>query len=140
MRYFSVEPEVAGGIGERTILDVSVHPPIVSKLHYEIEGWPEDAILEGFPVFIVTEAVKRGLIESRLTGAAFAEAEVTTSENFREFYPDRQLPPFVWLKPIGRAGRDDFGTTSKGYLVVSERALDVLRKFGIENALVSPFD
>lgn len=139
MQYVYIEPEVAGGLGDHTVMDRSVHPPIVSKLHYQMEGWLGDALLESFPVFIVTEQAKQGLLASGLTGAIFADAEVTTTGNFRELYPEREVPAFDWLKPEGEAGHDDFGTASDGRLVVSERALDVLRKFGAAHALVEPF-
>ncbi|MEM6499893.1 MAG: hypothetical protein AAF709_24690, partial [Pseudomonadota bacterium] len=130
MRYFYVEPEVSGGIGDRTIMDRSVHPPIISKLHYEMEGWLGDAILESFPAFIVTVEAKQGLIAADVTGVNFADVDVSTTDNFRDLYPDREIPPFAWLKPAGMAGRDDLGTSSDGRLVVSDRALEVFRKFG----------
>ena len=56
MQYVYIEPEVAGGLGDHTVMDRSVHPPIVSKLHYQMEGWLGDALLESFPVFIVISA------------------------------------------------------------------------------------
>jgi hypothetical protein len=140
MRYFYFEPEVAGGLGDQTIMDRSVHPPIISKLHYQMEGWLGDAILESFPAFIVTEDAKQGLLKSGATGANFGEVKVTTTNNFRKLHPSREVPPFAWLKPTGEAGQDDFGTASDGRLVVSDLALNVLRKFGAENALVEPFD
>lgn len=140
MEYFYVKPDVAGGLGDHTILDARVHPPIVSTLHYEMDGWFGDAILRSFPVYIVTEAARQGLVDAGLTGMDFAEVEVTTSEEFRELFPGLELPPFVWLKPTGEAGQDDFGTVPNARLVVSDRALKVLRTFGIENALVEPFD
>ena len=105
-----------------------------------MEDWLGDAILESFPAFIVTEKTKQGLIESRATGVQFAEAETTTTDQFRELYPDRDVPSFVWLKPEGEAGKDDFGAASDGRLVVSEGALNVLRRFGATHALVQPFD
>jgi hypothetical protein len=139
MHYFYIEPEVSGGLGDRTVIDRSSHPPIISKLYYEMEGWLGDAILESFPVFIVTDEAKQGLIAAGLTGAIFADVDVTTPDNFRELYPNRKVPPFARLKPVGQAGHDDFGTASDGRLVVSERALDVLQTFGAANALVESF-
>lgn len=140
MEYAYIEPEVSGGLGDRTIMDRTIHPPVINKLHYEMEGWLGDAILETFPVFIVTEEAKQGLLMSGLTGMVFDEVDVTTTDTFRELYPDREIPLFAWLKPEGKAGSADFGTASDGRLVVSDRALDVLRRFGVENALVEPFD
>jgi hypothetical protein len=33
-----IEPEVAGGLGENTLLDVRTHPPVVTRLHYEFRS------------------------------------------------------------------------------------------------------
>ena len=140
MKHFFVEPEVAGGLGGNTVMDSSAHPPLVSRLHYELEGWLGDALLESFPVFIVTLEARDALEGLGSTGVDFDEVEVTISDSFEELHPGRALPDFVWLKPKGEAGRDDFGTASDGRLVVSERALGLLRGCGLANALVEPFD
>jgi len=139
MQYFYVEPEVAGGLGENTLMDRTVHPPIVSKLHYEFDGWGGDALLESFPCFIVTEGAKKKLQSVGLTGIAFDKALVTTSDLFQEIYPNRKLPKFVWLQVVGRPGQDDFGIAKDLRLVTSERALNVLEGHGISNAVVEPY-
>ena len=139
MKYFYVEPEVAGGLGENSLVDRSVHPPVVSALHYRFDGWPEDALLESFPIFIVSAVAKEDLAEMRASGVRFDQAEITTSDQFEELYAGRQLPKFVWLRIVGKAGQDDFGIAPDGRLVVSERALEALRGLGISNASVSPF-
>ena len=56
--YYFIEPEVAGGWGGNTIADTSVHPPKISKLHYQFDGWLGDDLLESFPCFIVSESLK----------------------------------------------------------------------------------
>jgi hypothetical protein len=140
MQYFYVEPEVAGGLGERTRMDRSVHPPIVNRLHYQLEGWSGDAILESFPSFVVTEDAKESLLGIGVTGATFDDVEVTVTDQFKELYLGRKLPLFAWLKPEGKAGRDDIGATADGRLVLSQRALDTLSGLGISNALVEPFE
>jgi hypothetical protein len=139
MKYFYLEPEVAGGLGNNTVIDRSVHPPIISKLHYHLDGWLGDVILESFPSFIVTEKTKQKLQEIGLTGARFDKVELTTSDQFKELYPNRHLPKFVWLRVDGQTGRDDFGTAPDGRLVVSERAHETLKSLGISNALVTSF-
>jgi hypothetical protein len=45
MQYI-LEPEVSGEIGERTVIDSSVHPPIVSYLHFVFMGWLGDDLIE----------------------------------------------------------------------------------------------
>jgi hypothetical protein len=76
---------------------------------------------------------------AHLNGVWFDEVEVTTSDQFKEFCPNRQLPKFVWLRMEGTAGQDDFGTAPDGRLVVSEQALTLLREHGISHAVVTDF-
>ncbi len=139
MEYSLIEPEVAGGIGEHSVIDRSSGKMVVRKLHYEFDGWGDDVLLESCPCFIVTEGAKRKLQSIGATGIRFDEVEVTTSELFEELFPNRQLPKFVWLQIDGKPGQDDFGIAQDLRLVISERALEALRELGISNALVTPY-
>lgn len=135
MKYYRVEPEVAGGWGKNTVFTGTLGKPTkVHKLHYQFDGWPRDEIVASSPCFIVTEGLAHEIERARLTGVSFDQVEVTTSEQFNEQYPDRQLPKFVWLKVEGGAGSDDFGIASDLRLVVSERAFDLLRENGFSHA------
>ncbi len=139
--YYVVEPEVAGGWGENTIFTRTPgQGTVVHKLHYEFDGWLGDELLESAPCFIVTERMAHEIQKAGLTGVSFDKVEVTVSPEFKQLYPDRQLPTFVWLKIEGTPGRDDFGVTSDLMLVVSESALEVLNRVGIANAAVAPFE
>ncbi|TIQ93817.1 hypothetical protein [Mesorhizobium sp.] len=140
MQYFKTRPHVAGGIGKGTVLDSSVHPPMVTKLHYKVEAWFGDVIVATFPCFLVTEETQRALQKMGFSGATFADAEVTTSEEFQEDQPGLELPHFVWLKVNGKAGQDDFGIAVPFRLVISERVLDLLESLGIFVAIVEPYD
>jgi hypothetical protein len=139
MTYIYLEPEVAGGIGENSVMDVSVHPPVVSKLHYYFDDWLGGAILESFPCFIVTIPAQRALQAMRATGITFDHVETSLSEFFQDRYPGRELPEFVWLKVHGKAGRDDFGIAPDLRLVVSQRVLDLFERLGLSDADVEPF-
>ena len=110
MQYFYIRPDVAGGLGRNTVLDPSVHPPIVTKLHYVVEGWTGDVLVTTFPCYLVTEETQRALQQIGFSGATFAEAEVTTSEEFHEYQPGQELPPFVWLKVNGRPAATTSGS------------------------------
>lgn len=138
--YYYLEPEVSGGFGENIILDASVHPPLVARLHYEFDGWLGDSMVASFPCYLVTEDVAEKILKSEFSGVTFDKVEVTTSELFEEMQPDQKLPPFVWLKVNGGGGRDDFGIAKDLRLVVSERVLDALKPLGISNALIEPFE
>ena len=140
MTYVYVEPEVAGVLGNGTVMDRSSYPPVVQKLHYQLEGWLGDVLLESFPAFILTEAVQKILIGNKVTGASFDTVEVTLTDQFRELNIDLVPPKFVWLKPEGEAGRDDIAVAADGRLVVSQRVLDMLSDLGVSHALVEPFE
>lgn len=140
MEYFYIDPIIAGEMGQGTVMDRSVHPPAVSRLVYEVDGWFGDVVIATFPCYLVTEEAKRALLDIGFSGATFADVTITISDNFREVYSDVKLPPFVWLKVIGRAGRDDFGIGRNFRLVISERVLDVLDELGIPNADIKPLD
>jgi hypothetical protein len=139
MEYHILEPEVAGGLGEGTVMNRSVHPPDVQFLHYNFDGWLGDVLVESFPCFIVTaEAVKK-LQGLPATGVDFGDVRVTKSVQFQEIHPHQTLPEFKWLKVIGKAGREDFGLASDFRLVVSDRVLHALRSLGLSNALIEVF-
>lgn len=118
-KFYILAPEVAGGRGDQTLADLSVHPPIVRRLHYEFDGWLGDELLESFPVFIVTERLAQRIQEKNASGVEFEKVIITKSELFRDLQPDLELPPFVWLKPVGKVAHDDFGVSSDHRLVVS---------------------
>jgi hypothetical protein len=140
MRYFFVEPEVAGGWGKNTVFERTPgKPPVVHKLHYHFEGWLGDELLESAPCFIATQALSDLIKKAHLTGAEFDTLEVSTAENFQELTPELQLPGFVWLKVHGVAGRDDFGIASDCRLVISKRALDLLQTSNISQAQICEY-
>ena len=134
MAFTVLEPEVAGGLGPKTVLDPSVHPPLIKRLHYEFEGWLGDDLVESFPCFVVSERLARELQQSSLAGFVLDDVKVTTSPEFDELHPELRLPKFRWLRITGIAGRDDFGLGKDHRLVASEAAMGVLSRFKIEHA------
>ncbi len=134
LMYRYIEPEVAGGLGRQTILDNSVFPPLVEKLHYEFEDWLGDAIVESFPCFIVTGRLKENIEKARLTGIYFDDVLVTKSGNFPHA---KDLPVFHWAKITGTVTMDDFALSGDFRLIVSEQAFTVLKKAGLIHAVVN---
>ncbi|AIE86994.1 hypothetical protein [Fimbriimonas ginsengisoli] len=140
MKYYLVNPEVAGGYDEHSVVDRSVHPPIVSRLNYEFDDWLGDAIVESFPVYIVTEQAAREIRKAGLTGAVFDDMETSISDTFKQLNSDSNwLPKFVWLKPEGVAGKDDFGTVQPTTLVLSQRAVNLFARLGFNHAEIEPY-
>ena len=140
MKYYALEPEVAGGFGPHSIVDPKVRPPRVTKFNYEFDVWLGDPLLEAVGCFIVTESLKKMIAAMHATGVSFGTVEVSRSGEFEDLYPKRQLPVFVWLKVLGKAGRDDFGSSPTHGLVVSDRILKLLKKEGMSHGGITEFD
>lgn len=140
MKFYYLEPEVGGGLGRHCIIDrASGKTSTVLKLHYEFDGWLGDEILESTPCFIVSGKLAEMIERVRLSGVKFDDVEITTSDEFAQLYPDCRLPNFAWLKIFGQAGRDDFGVAPDLRLVVSDKAMKLLKGFEISHASVEAF-
>jgi len=136
MKRYLVEPEVAGHLGSETELDRSVHPPTAHCLHYVMDGWLGDPLLESFPCFVLTADCAEKLRKAELTGVHFAEVKISVSEQFEETCPNIILPKFKWMRIVGDIS-DDFALAGDGRLIVSGRGLDLLQDSGMANAEVS---
>lgn len=134
-----IDPEVAGGWGSGTVTDTSVHPPVVTRLHYEFQGWQGDDLLQTFPCFIVTDRLSSALGQAQLSGFTFDRVEVSTSQEFNVRHPSRRLPKFYWLRVTGRPGVDDLGMCSKHRLVASSKVIEVLARYNVQHADQEPY-
>jgi len=140
MKFYLLDPEVAGGWGPNTKFTRSLGKPVVIlALNYEFDGWLGDDLLESTPVFIVTRRLADRLQAARLTGFVMRPVEISTSEQFRDLYGDLELPEFVWIDIVGKAGGDDFGIHADGRLVVSRKALDVIKTTQLDHCEVEDF-
>lgn len=83
--------------------------------------------MQTFPCFLVVRSVANELRGSALSGFRLAEAIVSEASEFQDINPGGVLPDLVWLEIDGTPGLDDFAITEKGQLIVSERALELLR-------------
>jgi hypothetical protein len=76
---------------------------------------------------------------SKLTGVTPSRVETSRLINFETIYPERQLPEFVCLKIGGKPGVDDFGVAGNGKLIVSAKALVVLKSFNLNHCDIAPY-
>jgi hypothetical protein len=130
-RFYLLEPEVAGQLGKKTIIDTSRRPPIIKKLHYSFYGWMGDDLLEGFGCFLCSDRLRIYLNDEDLTGYIFKECEIDKSQEFLELHPDLEIPQFHWLAITGTE-KDDFYLSPNGSLIVSQKSLDILKKFNMK--------
>lgn len=129
-----IEPEVSGGFGEETELDNTVHPPIAKKLNYEFDGWLDNDMVESFPCYLVTEKLRNEIECNHLSGVHFTDVIVTVTDEFKEMYPDKELPSFYWMKIQGKAGVDDFGLAEDYRLVISAETQKLFSSFNFSEA------
>ncbi len=130
-RFFLVLPEVPGGLGRMTTLDSAVVPPRARRLHYVIDDWLGDPIVESYPSFMVVREAGECLLNAEMTGFELKPATVTRSEESQALDPSLQLPDFMLLDVNGTAMVDDVGVDEMGRLVVSARALFALTEEGM---------
>lgn len=135
--HYQLEPEIAGSLGQGTTLDTNFHPPLVHCLDYEFQGLPKDELLESFPCFIITFDLANTLLATDLSGFELADCIVTRSEMFKEFYSNKSLPNYKWLKITGSVGKDDFFINNSNILIVTEKALIQLKKHALESCIIT---
>ena len=139
MNAYWIRPEVAGELGPRSSLDASVYPPGITRLHYEFSNWMGDDIVESFPPFVATATLADAIMISGLSGVEFDDVVVILNPQFEVFFPDvaSSFPAWRWLRPVGQPLISDFWQDDAARLMLSEAALDVIRRFRIGNAELS---
>lgn len=137
MKYCTIEPEVSGELGERTILDSSVNPPLIQKLHFIFLGWLGDDLIECFPVYLIGERLKKYLENSVFTGFTIDTCEISISDDFYLLQPNVVIPNFFWLK-INKEKEDDFFINENNLLSIKEDAfVKIANLFCFKNALIT---
>lgn len=132
MKYWKLEPEVAAELGEKSSLDTSLHPPRVERLHLRFTGWLGDDLVECFPCFVATEKLCDALESANLTGYRVEELEMSVGDEMSELHPEVELPRFKWLALQEGGPQGDLSTDEGHNLLVSERAMNVLKQFRLD--------
>ena len=139
MKKYIIEPEVAGQIGDLAVLNHRTKPPVVEELHYEFDDWLGDDFLAGFQCFICTERLTQAIAENNLNGYEIRECKITKSQIFDDLNEHGlDLPKFFWFKITG-SENDDFFIVPNFTLVISERALNTLKRFNINHCDINVY-
>lgn len=147
-KYYRLSPEVAGGLGEGSrLLYENKRLKEVVFLEYQFTGWLGDELLACHPCFIASESLRDDIEAAGLRGVRFEAMAVTFWEEWEEMpgHPV-DVPPFARLR-CDRFFEDDAQAhemdfyVSRPYrgLIVSERALRVLRGHRMAHCDVAPF-
>ncbi|MEY8042167.1 hypothetical protein AB8O55_22365 [Saccharopolyspora cebuensis] len=142
MAFHLVRGDAAGDLGENTVLDTSVHPPRVQHLHFAIDAWTGDDLIERFPVLLVTQRLAEALSASGMGAFQLRDAAISVEPEAEELLHGtgfEAVPGFRWFHVTGTAGRDDFGVDSQASLVVSDNALALLRQFNLDGSDIEDY-
>ena len=147
MTYYLLEPEVAGEIGENSI--ISYENGMIKEvkyLEYCFMGWLGDELLTSTPCFIVSRAVQEEILAENLTGIQFEEITMSFSDEFEELYEGEAVPEFVRIicensyeSNIGNLTLDFYMNEYKD-LIVSEKALAVFKRHKLNNCDIVLFN
>ncbi|MBL4884112.1 MAG: site-specific integrase [Planctomycetaceae bacterium] len=77
--HYILEPEVAGSLGQNTIIEDSLHPPVVLNCTTALMVGQGDDLLESFPCYIVTDKLRK-LIAKMGKAAGIKVAATTTGK------------------------------------------------------------
>jgi hypothetical protein len=138
-QFFVLEPEPAGELGLGTDFVPNSVPPRVSRLEWVFDFLPDDDLIHRTPAYMVSAGLAAALDEAGLTGYEFREATVNKAPEFDEINPGEDLPDYRWLEVTGKPGEDDLGLDDLAQLVVSERALETLKRGRLDDCRVEPF-
>ncbi|PZU04562.1 MAG: hypothetical protein DI630_00105 [Gordonia sp. (in: high G+C Gram-positive bacteria)] len=136
MKYL-LEPEVSGSLGRDSVLDTSVHPPVVDHVDYQVHGWCGDDLLESFPVFVASPELVNALAAEGITGFIDRGSGVISFDEqcrSREHAWER-VKDFRWIE-VGGVWSEDL-SMREGLLAVSGRAWEVLCRFKLDNCTVT---
>lgn len=136
MNFYCIEPDAPGRVEEgRNIYEN--HSKLDSVI-FIFDYWPDD-IVESTPVFLASERLSKRISDAGTTGFLLKMCKCIKGDQFHISCPERgDIPPYRWLDVTGKAGVDDFGLENLN-LVVSQRALDILKNFDISLADITPF-
>jgi hypothetical protein len=101
----------------------------------------EDCIFNDPPYYFVTEQAGSAISVLGLSGASRRPVETRVSDAYVQSYgAPTSIPGVEQLVVTGVAGQDDFGLQGRVTLIVSDRALALLRQHGLANAQIVPYD
>lgn len=143
MKFYLLDPEIAGEIGEQSdIVYEEGKIKEVKFLEYVFSGWQGDELLTTHPCFIVSESLAIDIKKAGLLGVEFTDVKISISEDFQEMFDGVKLPRFIraiFTNIYEENVNDldvDFYINKYKEIVVSERALLILKKHKINNCIV----
>lgn len=143
MKFYKLQPEVAGEIGESSKIEYENGKiKKIIFLEYLFNDWLGGELLSTHPCHIVTENLKEDINANNLTGIQFQKIKKSFSDEYVELNNSTDIPEFVQIvcNNFYEEKKDnalqDFYVNRYKELIVSERALKVIKKHTLNNCLI----
>lgn len=133
---YRLDPQVAGELGDETVLDSSTHPPLVSQVDYVLDQPDADDLIQSFPIFLISTGLGSRLQDAGLTGFALAGALVRPSENYLAIYGAVPHPQYMWFQVIRADIEADCWLDESLQLCVSDRMMRHLEAADLSDCLI----
>jgi hypothetical protein len=131
MSFYILKPQQCGGFGRKTLYggELTDRPPAIYRLDFEFTAWPIDDLIEFNCTYIATERLIAELSElnPKPVGIFYDTVTINTTYEMRQAQPGLELATYKWCKINGRPGKDDFAMSADHHLVISSRALVVIK-------------
>jgi hypothetical protein len=131
MSFYILKPEQCGGFGRKALYggELTDRPPAIYRLDFEFTAWPVDDLIEVNCTYIATETLVAELAElnPKPVGIFYDNVTVNNTYEMRQAQPGMELAAYKWCKINGRPGKDDFAMSADHRLVISSRALIVIK-------------
>lgn len=133
---YSLDPQVAGELGEGSVLDATVHPPAVAKVDYVLDRPDADELIQSFPVYLVSSGLADRLQSSGLTGFALAEVVTRPSVEYSSAFGDAPHRHYRWLQVLGTE-EDDCWIDASLMLCISDRMMEILSEATLSDCVIT---
>jgi hypothetical protein len=129
---YTLSPDVPGEMGTNTITDHRFTPFKVYHLQFVFDSYPDD-IFTSFPAYVVSEDLFNKIIDSGFTG--IDNARLITYLEREDYLSEERVNQNYFMVDIATDITNDFYFDNNiKKLIVSERALTLLKKFRIRFA------
>jgi hypothetical protein len=111
------------------------------EMVYAYDFWTDEPLFQDPPFYFVRASIGRILQEAGLTGFALRSIPTIRAKEWLDpENKDRPLEDVQHLEIAGRAGDADFGLQHTSDLIISDRALELLRQHGLKPTEIEPYD
>jgi len=138
MAFHRIEPTRPGNVWQRSSFKPGTRD--IERMVFSWDFWSGEPLFHDVPYLFVRRSVGEALANSGLTGFSLREVETGKSAEWDASAGHPEPEPVMQLEVHGQHGADDFGMQNKVDLVLSDRALDLLKAHGLRRSDLFPYE